>query len=91
VAHPNPQTGASALRHGNFTIRFSGMTEDESAPLLDFLYRHATQLEFNLPLRLARNGNRIRDNRWPPTLRITITSGTHHSRKNDHASRHHQR
>jgi taurine dioxygenase len=49
-AHPvvriHPETGRKALFvNADYTKRFEGMTEDESAPLLEFLYRHAARPE----------------------------------------------
>jgi taurine dioxygenase len=43
----HPETGRKAL-YVNFghTVRFRGMTEAESAPLLEFLFRHQVKLEF---------------------------------------------
>src|SRR5437870_12409521 len=51
VVHPvvrtHPETGRKALFvNGVFTVRFTDMTEEESAPLLDYLFRHAIRPEF---------------------------------------------
>ena len=47
VVRTHPETGRKAL-YVNFahTVRFSGMTEEESAPLLDYLFRHQVRPEF---------------------------------------------
>ncbi len=47
VVRTHPETGRKAL-DVNFghTARFRGMTEAESAPLLEFLFRHQVKLEF---------------------------------------------
>jgi taurine dioxygenase len=47
VVRTHPETGRKAL-YVNFahTVRFKDMTEDESAPLLDFLFRHQIRPEF---------------------------------------------
>ncbi len=47
VVRTHPQTGRKAL-YVNFghTVRFAGMTDEESAPLLDFLFRHQIKPEF---------------------------------------------
>jgi len=47
VVRTHPETGRKAL-YVNFghTVRFAGMTEEESAPLLEFLFRHQVKPEF---------------------------------------------
>ena len=47
VVRTHPETGRKAL-YVNFahTVRFAGMTEEESAPLLDYLFRHQVRPEF---------------------------------------------
>jgi len=47
VVRTHPETGRKAL-YVNFghTVRFRGMTEQESAPLLEFLFRHQVKPEF---------------------------------------------
>lgn len=43
----HPQTSQRALYvNGDFTTHFDGWTEEESAPLLHYLYRHCTRPEF---------------------------------------------
>jgi taurine dioxygenase len=51
VSHPvvrtHPETGRKALFvNPFFTLRFDNMTDQESAPLLEYLYRHATRPEY---------------------------------------------
>jgi taurine dioxygenase len=51
AAHPvvrvHPETGRRALYvNVAHTVRFEGMTEEESAPILKFLYAHQTRPEF---------------------------------------------
>jgi len=51
AVHPvvirHPGSGRKALYvNPGFTLRFAGWTDDESRPLLDFLYRHAVRPEF---------------------------------------------
>jgi taurine dioxygenase len=46
VVRTHPETGRKALYVGEKVKRFDGMTEEESAPLIDYLVRHATRPEF---------------------------------------------
>jgi taurine dioxygenase len=47
VVRTHPETGRKALYvNVGHTVRFSGMTEEESAPLLAFLFRHQVRSEF---------------------------------------------
>ena len=47
VVRTHPETGRKALYvNVGHTVRFSGMTEAESAPLLAFLFRHQVRPEF---------------------------------------------
>ncbi len=51
AVHPavitHPDSGRKALYvNPGFTLRFDGWTDDESRPLLEFLYRHAAKPEF---------------------------------------------
>jgi taurine dioxygenase len=51
AVHPvvitHPDSGLKALYvNPGFTLRFDGWTDDESRPLLDYLYRHAARPEF---------------------------------------------
>jgi taurine dioxygenase len=47
VVRTHPETGRKALYvNVGHTIRFKDMTEDESAPLLNFLFQHQTRPEF---------------------------------------------
>jgi taurine dioxygenase len=47
VVRTHPETGRKALyvNYGH-TVRFKGMTDEESAPLLDYLFRHQIRPEF---------------------------------------------
>jgi taurine dioxygenase len=47
VVRTHPETGRKALYvNRGHTVRFAGMTEEESAPLLEFLFQHQTRPEF---------------------------------------------
>ena len=47
VVRTHPETGRKALYvNSGHTVRFRGMTEAESAPLLQFLFRHQVKAEF---------------------------------------------
>jgi len=47
VVRTHPETGRRALFVNiGHTVRFAGMTEEESVPILDFLYRHQIKPEF---------------------------------------------
>src|SRR5262245_19724402 len=52
VLRTHPETGRQALYvNVAHTVRFSGMTEAESAPLLRYLFRHLTKPEFTCRFR----------------------------------------
>jgi taurine dioxygenase len=64
VVRTHPETGRRALYvNVAHTVRFSGMTEAESAPLLEFLYRHQTRPEFTCRFRWAPGSIAFWDNR----------------------------
>jgi taurine dioxygenase len=47
VVRTHPETGRKALYvNVAHTVRFAGMTEEESAPLLEYLFRHQIRPEF---------------------------------------------
>jgi taurine dioxygenase len=47
VVRTHPETGRKSIYvNGGHTVRFSGWTEEESAPLLEFLFRHQQRAEF---------------------------------------------
>jgi taurine dioxygenase len=62
IAHPT--TGAPCLYvNGDFTTQFDGWTLAESAPLLAYLYTHATRPEYSCRLRWEQGSVAIWDNR----------------------------
>lgn len=68
AVHPavrtHPGTGRKALFvHRPYAVRFDGMTEEESAPLLEFLYAHAARPEFTCRFRWAEGSLAFWDNR----------------------------
>lgn len=68
VIHPavrvHPESGKKTLYvNPGFTLRFENMTEQESAPLLEWLYQHATRPEFTFRYRWAKDTLGIWDNR----------------------------
>ena len=74
VARTHPDTGRKALYCSrSHTIRFKGMTEDESRPLIDFLQAHQTRPEFTCRVRWA-----------PGTLTVWDNRCTQHNAINDY-------
>jgi taurine dioxygenase len=68
IDHPVVRTHVESGRkclyvHGGFTTRFQDMTEEESAPLLHYLYRHAVRPEFTCRFRWEKNSIAFWDNR----------------------------
>ena len=86
AAHPvvrvHPETGRRALYvNVAHTVRFEGMTEEESAPLLQHLYRHQVRPEFTCRFRWRPGSVAFWDNRC-----------TQHNAINDyHGQRRHMR
>jgi taurine dioxygenase len=68
AVHPvvirHPETGRHALYvNPGFTVRFEGWTEEESRPLLDYLYRHAVRPEFTCRFQWREGSLAFWDNR----------------------------
>ena len=64
VVRTHPETGRKALYVSvAHTVRFAGMTEEESVPLLEFLFRHQVRPEFTCRFRWRRGSLAFWDNR----------------------------
>lgn len=80
VRHPvvrvHPATGRKALYvNSTYTLRFDGMTEEESAPLLQFLYAHAARPEFTCRFRWTPGALAVWDNRCTQHLAMNDYDG----------------
>jgi taurine dioxygenase len=64
VVRTHPETGRKALYvNVAHTARFAGMTEEESAPLLEYLYRHQVRVEHTCRFAWAPGSIAFWDNR----------------------------
>ncbi|MEM1200037.1 MAG: TauD/TfdA family dioxygenase [Pseudomonadota bacterium] len=64
VVRRHPDTGRKSLYvNRGFTSRFSGMSEEESLPLLQYLWAHTERPEFTCRYRLAQDTVVVWDNR----------------------------
>lgn len=60
----HPESGKKALYvNPNFTVKFEGWTEQESAPLLNYLYQHAIRPEFVMRFKWRKGSIAFWDNR----------------------------
>ena len=67
----HPDTGRKVLYvNPTYTVRFDGWTEEESRPLLDFLYAHTARPEFSCRVRWEKGSLGLWDNRatWHAAL-----------------------
>jgi taurine dioxygenase len=63
----HPLSGRAALYvNGDFTVKFEGWSKEESQPLLDYLYAHASQNEFTCRFNWRQGSIAIWDNRATP-------------------------
>jgi taurine dioxygenase len=64
VVRTHPETARKALYvNGGHTVRFVGMTEAESAPLLEYLFAHQVRPEFTCRLHWEAGSTALWDNR----------------------------
>jgi taurine dioxygenase len=64
VVRTHPETGRKALYVNTaHTVRFEGMTEEESAPLLHYLFRHQVKAEFTCRFQWRQGSLAFWDNR----------------------------
>jgi len=64
VVRTHPETGRKSLYvNRGFTTRFSDMTVEESRPLLEYLWQHASSLEFTCRYKWSQNDIGVWDNR----------------------------
>ena len=72
----HPVTGRKSLyTAGAYCKRFDGMTEDESMPLIDYLYRHAGKPEFTCRFHWTKGAVAIMDNRSAMHFAVQDYSG----------------
>ncbi|MBT5415577.1 MAG: taurine dioxygenase [Rhodospirillaceae bacterium] len=80
IVRTHPETGRKALYiNPAFTMHIEGMTEEESKPILDYLYKHSTRPEFTCRLRWSPGTLGIWDNRC--TMHLPINDYAGHRRR----------
>ena len=63
IVRTHPDTGRKALYLSSHIVRFDGLTEEESAPILAYLRQHALKPEFTCRLRWEPGSLAVWDNR----------------------------
>lgn len=72
----HPETGRRILFvNWVYSIRFEGMTEEESAPLLEFLDRHSQRPEFQIRFRWRKGSLALWDNRSTQHIAVNDYAG----------------
>jgi len=73
----HPETGRSILFvNWVYAIRFQDMTEEESAPLLEFLNRHSQRPEFQIRFRWRKGSLALWDNRSTQHIAVNDYAGS---------------
>jgi len=75
LVRTHPETGRKGLYLSSHTVRFAGMTEKESAPLLNFLKEHATQPGLTCRFRWEVGSLAIWDNRCTQHIALNDYQG----------------
>jgi taurine dioxygenase len=78
VVRTYPETGRKALYVNRaHTVRFTGMTEQESAPILEFLFAHVVREEFTCRFRWEPGSLAFWDNRCTQHYPLNDYPGQH--------------
>jgi taurine dioxygenase len=78
IVRSHPETGRKALYvNPGHTVSIAGFSQAESAPILDFLYRHQTRAEFTCRFRWRRDSLAFWDNRATQHYPLNDYHGQH--------------